>query len=132
MMVHLLSPAGRPVQIRRIWRVLAINLSGREKGGCAPATRATIGLTIPSALNRPSDQTAHVTSRTHRTSYPPPSCDPLTISRMLRRTYHRPSPNEPRMDHFAIVTAFGQDRPGIVALMADSPINSAATSKTPA
>lgn len=23
------------------------------------------------------------------------------------------------MDHFAIVTAFGQDRPGIVALMAD-------------
>jgi len=39
---------------------------------------------------------------------------------MLRRTYHRPSPNEPRMDHFAIVTAFGQDRPGIVALMADS------------
>ena len=24
------------------------------------------------------------------------------------------------MDHFAIITAFGQDRPGIVALMADS------------
>lgn len=24
------------------------------------------------------------------------------------------------MNHFAIVTAFGQDRPGIVALMADS------------
>jgi glycine cleavage system transcriptional repressor len=30
------------------------------------------------------------------------------------------TPDEPRMDHFAIVTAFGQDRPGIVALMADA------------
>ena len=39
---------------------------------------------------------------------------------MLRGTHDYPSPNEFHMDHFAIVTAFGQDRAGIVALMADS------------
>lgn len=39
---------------------------------------------------------------------------------MLRGTHGYPSPNESHMNHFAIVTAFGQDRAGIVALMADS------------
>ena len=40
------------------------------------------------------------------------------------------SPYEFSMDHFAIVTAFGQDRPGIVAPWPTAFTNSAATSKT--
>ena len=44
-------------------------------------------------------------------------CDNCSI---LRATCSLLATDEMPMNHFAIITAFGQDRPGIVALMADS------------